>query len=82
VVIGTDCTSSCKSNYHDDVTRDVGDTQDVTHNFNIEKNVSRLLFHFFLPYLCLYTVGLVRMEVVWGVLMYCSLFRNFTFCFY
>jgi hypothetical protein len=36
------------------------------HIINVEKNVSRLPFHFFLlPYLCLYTVGLVRMEVVW-----------------
>jgi hypothetical protein len=36
------------------------------HIINVEKNVSRLLFHFFLlPYLCLHTVGLVRMEVVW-----------------
>jgi hypothetical protein len=45
-----------------DVTRDVGDT---LHIINVEKNVSRLPFHFFLlPYLCLHTVGLVRMEVV------------------
>jgi hypothetical protein len=36
------------------------------HIINVEKNVSRLPFHFFLlPYLCLHTVGLVRMEVVW-----------------
>ena len=35
------------------------------HIINVEKNVPRLLFHFFLPYLCLHTVGLVRMEVVW-----------------
>ena len=59
------------------------------------------LFIFLFPYLCLHTVGLVKMEVVWVcficvyipwvwlgwrwcgcVLMYCSLFRNFTFCFY
>jgi hypothetical protein len=36
------------------------------HIINVEKNVSRLPFHFFLlPYLCLHTVGLVKMEVVW-----------------
>jgi hypothetical protein len=67
------------------------------HIINIEKNDSRLLFHFFfflicvcIPwvwlgwrwwgvfYLCLHTVGLVRMEVVWvcfGVLFYISEFH-------
>ena len=67
------------------------------HIINIEKNVSRLLFHFFfflicvcIPwvwlgwrwwgvfYLCLHTVGLVRMEVVWvcfDVLFYISEFH-------
>jgi hypothetical protein len=38
------------------------------HIINVEKIVSRLLFHFCLPYLCMHychTVGLVRMEVVW-----------------
>jgi hypothetical protein len=45
-----------------DATRDVGDT---LHIINVEKNVSGLLFHFFLPYLCLYSLGLVRVEVGW-----------------
>ena len=38
------------------------------HIINVEKNVSRLLFHFFpLPYLYLHNLGLVRVEVVVGV---------------
>ena len=48
------------------------------HIINVEKNVSRLLFHFVLPYLCLHTVGLVRMEVVWvciGALFFISEFH-------
>ena len=38
------------------------------HIINVEKNVSRLLFHFLLPYLCMHychIVGLVRMVVLW-----------------
>ena len=36
------------------------------HIINVEKNVSRLLFHIlFLPYLCLHNLGLVRVEVRW-----------------
>ena len=34
------------------------------HIINVDKNVSRL-FYVFLPYLCLHTVGLDRMEVAW-----------------
>jgi hypothetical protein len=54
------------------------------HIINIEKNVSRLLFHFFLPNLCLHTVGLVRMEVVWvcfDVLFFISKFHFFFYWF-
>jgi hypothetical protein len=49
---------------------------------NIEKNVSRLLFHFFFL-ICVY-IPWVWLGWRWCrcVLMYCSLFRNFTFCFY
>ena len=32
---------------------------------NVEKNVSRLLFHFSPPYVCLRNLGLVRVEVRW-----------------
>ena len=36
------------------------------HIINVEKNVSRLPFHFLLlPYLCLHILGLVRVEVGW-----------------
>ena len=52
------------------------------HIIKVEKNVSRLLFHFFIPYLCLHTVGLVRMEVVlvcFDVLFFIS---EFHVCFY
>jgi hypothetical protein len=50
---------------------------------NIEKNVSRLLFHFFFFLICVY-IPWVWLGWRWCrcVLMYCSLFRNFTFCFY
>ena len=48
------------------------------HIINVEKNVSRLLFHVF-PFLIWVWLG-------WRcggcALMYCSSFRNFTFCFY
>ena len=43
------------------------------HIINVEKNVSRLLLIFVIPYLCLHTVGLVRMEVVgvfWCIVLY------------
>ena len=50
---------------------------------NIEKNVSRLLFHFFFFLICV-CISWVWLGCRWCgcVLMYCSLFRNFTFCFY
>jgi hypothetical protein len=41
----------------------------MLHIINVEKNVSRLLFHFFLPYLCLHTVGLVRLFILYLNLM-------------
>jgi hypothetical protein len=53
------------------------------HIINVEKNVSRLPFHFFLlPYLCLHTVGLVRMEVVWVCFDALFFISEFYFCFY
>jgi hypothetical protein len=50
---------------------------------NFEKNVSRLLFHFFFFLICVY-IPWAWLGWRWCrcVLMYCSLFRNFTFCFY
>ena len=53
------------------------------HIINIEKNVSRLLFHFFFFLICVY-IPWAWLGWRWCgcVLMYCSLFRNFTFCFY
>jgi hypothetical protein len=77
--------------YGCDVTRDVGDTWRYArcwwhltlHIINVEKNVSRLLFHFFFFLICVY-IPWVWLGWRWCrcVLMYCSLFRNFTFCFY
>ena len=41
-------------------------TLDVTHNERWKERFASSFFIFFLlPYLCLHTVGLVRMEVVW-----------------
>jgi hypothetical protein len=50
---------------------------------NVEKNVSRLLFHFFFFLICV-CITWVWLGWRWGecVVMYCSSFRNFTFCFY
>ena len=52
------------------------------HIINIEKNVSRLLFHFFFFFICV-CIPWVWLGWRWCgcVLMYCSLFRNFTFLF-
>ena len=52
------------------------------HIINVEKNVSRLLFHF-TPLICV-CIPWVWLGWRWCgcVLMYCSSFRNFTFCFY
>ena len=47
-----------------DVTRDVGDTK-TTHNLTLKRTFRVFFFIFVLPYLCMHTVGLVRMEVVW-----------------
>ena len=51
------------------------------HIINVEKNVSRLLFIFFF----LFCVCIPWVWLGWRwcgcVLMHCSLFRNFTFCF-
>jgi len=53
------------------------------HIINVEKNVSRLLFHFF-PFLICVCITWVWLGWRWGgcVLMYCSSFRIFPFCFY
>ena len=53
------------------------------HIINMEKNVSRLLFHFFFFLICV-CIPWVWLGWRWCgcVLMYCSIFRNFTFCFY
>jgi hypothetical protein len=53
------------------------------HIINIEKNVLRLLFHFFFFLICV-CIPWVWLGWRWCgcVLMYFSLFRNFTFCFY
>ena len=53
------------------------------HIINVEKNVSRLLFHFFFFLICV-CIPWVWLRWRWFgcVLMYCSLFQNFTFCFY
>ena len=52
------------------------------HIINVEKNVTRLLFHF-TPLICV-CIPWVWLGWRWCgcVLMYCSTFRNFTFCFY
>jgi hypothetical protein len=53
------------------------------HIINVEKNVSRLLFHFFFFLICV-CIPWVWLGWRWCgcVLMYCSLCWNFTFCFY
>ena len=53
------------------------------HIIDMEKNVSRLLFHFFFFLICV-CISWVWLGWRWCgcVLMYCSLFLNFTFCFY
>jgi hypothetical protein len=50
---------------------------------NVEKNVSSLLFSFFFFLICA-CITWVWLGWRWGgcVLIYCSSFRNFTFCFY
>jgi len=52
-------------------------------HINVEKNVWRLLFHFFFFLICV-CITWVWLGWRWGgcVLMYCSSFRNFSFCFY
>jgi hypothetical protein len=50
------------------------------HTINVEKNVSRFLFQLFPPIICL---CITWVWWRWGCFwMYCSSFRNFTFCFY
>jgi hypothetical protein len=53
------------------------------HIINVEKNVSRLLFHFFFFLICV-CIPWVWLGWRWCgcILMYCSSFRNFTFCFH
>ena len=53
-------------------------TLDVTHNSHWKERFASSFSFLLLPYLCLYTVGLVRMEVVWvcfDVLFYISEFH-------
>jgi len=66
-----------------DVTSDVGDTWRYTQSLTLKRTFRGFFYIFPLPYLCLHTVCLVRMEVMWVCfdVLFCISEFHFLFLF-